>query len=215
MILIFLGAPGSGKGTQSELLQKQGWVVIGTGNIFRNLSQSSFSYAKKVRELLAKGILIPDELTLQLVKEELIKVIKKSKNIVLDGCIRTLEQAQGFEKIMSDLKISKYKVVLFDIEKKEVIRRLSNRLTCPKCFAIYHSETKKPKKEGICDNCQTKLIKRDDDLPKAIEKRFEEYNNKTKPIIEFYQDKNKLLPINSNKPFLEVNNELLNIIKRS
>lgn len=194
MRLIIFGPPGSGKGTYSSLLEKKfGIPKINTGDIFREIIKEKSELSKKISSYVLSGKLVPDEITIQVLKERLAK--KDCKNgFILDGYPRTIKQAEELEKI------SKIDAVINLVVPKEVIvKRLSGRLICPKCNAIYHKIFLKPKKDKICDNCKVKLIQREDDKPSVIRKRFEVYMKQSKPLIKYYRERFPFANVRCNK----------------
>ncbi len=181
MRLIFLGPPGSGKGTQAELLaDKLDIPHISTGDIFRDNIKKETDLGKKAKEYIDKGQLVPDHVTNYMVKGRL----EKLDGYILDGYPRTIPQAK-FLDCIQDID----KVVEFELSDKEVIKRISGRRTCKKCGAMYHIVWNPPKKKGVCDECGSALIQRSDDKPETIKKRLEVYKKQTAPLIDYYSDK--------------------------
>ncbi len=184
MKLIFLGPPGAGKGTLAGLVGKQHKIPqISTGDIFREAVKKQTELGLKVKSIMERGYLVPDELTINLVKERLSREDAR-KGFILDGFPRTIPQADAlnsFQVINA--------VINFQINDDIVIRRLSGRRTCRSCGAIYHIENRPPKTEGICDNCGGELYVRDDDRVDSIKKRIEVYKNQTEPLIQYYREK--------------------------
>jgi len=192
MNLIFLGPPGAGKGTQAKITsQKYGIPQISTGDIFRKALADRTEPGKKAKAIMEKGELVPDDLTIKLVKERLSKDDVKS-GFILDGFPRTVAQAKALDKFKAIDA-----VINFEIDKKEIVRRLTGRRICSNCGAIYHVTDLPPKVPGICDICGGKLYQRDDDKPEAIEKRMEVYTRQTEPLIAFYLAAKKLRNIDS------------------
>lgn len=208
MINIFLGAPGTGKGTVSYLLKKNcNYKHLSTGNIFRNITKRNTQIAKKVRDILKKGELVDDQLTFKVLLEDLEKYNLKKDNIILDGYPRNINQAEilleYFNRHHKDLKIS---VINFKLPESVIIERLTNRLICPKCGKSYHKIffELKPQKEWYCDDDGTKLIQREDDKIKSIKKRLEIYNKETKPLIKYFTDRDILINVDVNDSSQEV-----------
>jgi adenylate kinase len=192
MNLIFLGAPGAGKGTLATQLSKEYDIPqISTGDIFRSAVKEGSDLGRTVQGIMEKGDLVPDALTIELVKERLIQ--KDAQNgYILDGFPRTIAQADAlssFQKI--DM------VINFKIGDDVVIRRLSGRRVCRSCAAIFHVENMPPKVEGKCDECGGELYTRDDDTIESIKNRLRVYKDQTEPLIEYYRDKGLLRDINS------------------
>jgi adenylate kinase len=194
MNLIFLGAPGAGKGTLATLLSKQhGVPQISTGDLFRAAVKEGSELGKKVKGIMEKGELVPDSLTVELVKQRLAKP-DASSGYILDGFPRTIAQADAlaeFEQIDH--------VINFAISDELVIRRLSGRRVCRSCGAIYHVDNMPPKVEGKCDRCGGELYIRDDDKIDSIKNRLRVYKEQTEPLIAYYRDKGLLREIDSSK----------------
>ncbi len=199
MVLIFLGAPGSGKGTQAELFKKDGWVHLSTGDMFRDLMKEETDFAKEVKQIVASGELISDDITTKLLRMNFRKLVDSEKHIILDGYPRTKQQVEDLQKIMDDLDIELTSVINFEIKEDLLIKRLINRRVCSVCGKTYHLINMKPKQPGICDNDNGKLIQRDDDHKAKIVVRLDTYNKLTKPIIGIYQEDNKVFDIDGNK----------------
>lgn len=195
MNLIFVGPQGSGKGTQAKIIsEKLNLDHISTGDLLRNIEGD---IKKKVDKYVNKGLLIPDDLMLEILKKQL------SENFILDGFPRNLKQAEMLSSII-DID----KVVEIFISDKEAIKRLSGRRTCKKCGAIYNIYTNPPKKD-VCDKCGGELIKRKDDNEEAIKKRLEIYHSETEPILEKYP----VLKINGEQEIEKVTKDILKGLK--
>ncbi len=190
MKLIFLGPPGAGKGTiASELSKKMGIPHISTGDLFRKSIKNQTVLGQKVQKIIESGDLVPDALTVAMVKERLNNPDVEN-GYILDGFPRTIMQADSLSQF-SEID----SVINFVIQDEQVIERLAGRRICKNCGEGYHIETLKPQKEGICDKCGEELVKRPDDAPEAIKNRLDVYYESTEPLIEYYKDKNKLKDI--------------------
>ncbi len=201
MRIVIIGPPGSGKGAQSELLQsKLKLKHISSGELLRNEIRKKTIIGKKINSLLKKGDLAPDKI----IDKIITKTIRRKNNFVLDGYPRDLKQTKYLDKIT---KIDK--VLLLKIPSSLIIKRLSSRRIC-KCGETFNLLTKKPKKKGICDKDGKKLYHRDDDKKEIIKRRLKIYKNKTKPMINYYKNNNKLIIIDSSKPLKKVFNEIKN-----
>jgi adenylate kinase len=178
---IILGAPGAGKGTYaSRLQQKLGVDVIATGDIFRELLKEDSELGKKVKGYVEKGMLVPDEVVLEVLKHRLSK-IPKEKGFILDGYPRTLAQAKTLNEI------TKIDVILqLNVPDWIIIERLSTRRICRNCGTVYNINYLKPKVEGICDKCGGQLYQRSDDNPEVIKNRLHVYQEQTKPLIDYF-----------------------------
>lgn len=194
MKLILFGPPGSGKGTYASILERRlGIPKINTGDIFREIIKRKSKLSRKVASYVLSGKLVPDEITVQVLKERIVKKDCKD-GFILDGYPRTIKQAEELEKI------SKIDAVINLVVPMEVIvKRLSGRLICPKCNAIYHKIFLKPKEDEICDKCKVKLIQREDDKPRVIRERLEVYKKQSKPLIKYYKEKLPFANVRCNK----------------
>ncbi len=180
---IIFGAPGAGKGTYaSRLKSKLGVEVIATGDIFRELMKEDSELGRKVRGYVEKGLLVPDEVVVEVLKQRLSK-IPQGKGFILDGYPRTLEQAKILDSIT---KIDV--ILLLDVPDWIIIERLSSRRICRNCGAVYNIRFLKPKVEGICDKCGGPLYQRPDDNPEVIKKRLQVYQEQTRPLLEYFKE---------------------------
>ena len=194
MRLVFIGPPGIGKGTYAKAIsQKYGIPHISTGDIFREEIARGTELGQRVKYYVERGLLVPDEIVVEVVK----KVLQSpmcSKGFILDGFPRTLKQAEELDKITKiDL------VFLFEAPLEVIVERVSGRLVCPKCGAIYHIKWRPPKTPGICDVCGTPLIRRKDDEPEVVRERYKIYKETFAPIIEYYRRKGLLVEIDSSR----------------
>jgi len=181
---IMLGAPGAGKGTYaSRLKEKLDVETIATGDIFRELAKENSDLARKVKGYMEKGLLVPDDVVIEVLNQRLSK-IPQGKGFILDGFPRTMDQAKMLDGI------TKIDVVLMlDVPDWIIIERLSTRRICKNCGTVYNILYLKPKVEGICDKCGGQLYQRSDDNPEVIKKRLQVYKEQTTPLIEFFKEK--------------------------
>ncbi|MFO7635963.1 MAG: adenylate kinase [Clostridia bacterium] len=188
MKIILLGAPGSGKGTQAEFITGLLDIAhISTGDIFRNHIEKMTPLGKQVKEYIEKGLLVPDQLTVEIVRERL-NLKDCEKGFVLDGFPRTLPQAKALEEILKEKGMKLDMVINLVVDDEGVIARMSGRRMCT-CGATYHLLRKPSKQEGICDKCGKELYVREDDKPETVRKRLENYHSNTKPLMDFYDRK--------------------------
>ncbi|MEJ5172146.1 MAG: adenylate kinase [Hydrogenothermaceae bacterium] len=185
--IVFLGPPGAGKGTQSQLLQERfGFIQISTGDLLREAVKNQTPLGVKAKSYMDEGKLVPDELIIDLIKEKLSQI--GNKNIILDGFPRTVPQAKALDDLLANLGRNMDGVILFDITEDEVVKRLSGRRVCPSCGAVYHIVYNPPREDEICDKCGTKIIQREDDREEVVRKRFEVYRDQTAPLTDYYKD---------------------------
>ncbi len=194
MKIVILGAPGAGKGTQAELIAKKYDIAhLSTGEILRKNIITRTKLGKKAQTYVNKGKLVPDDIIINLMKEKM-RSKECKKAFILDGFPRTIAQATVLNEI-ADIDI----VLNIDVNPSILIKRLSGRRSCANCGAIYHLLSNPPKKQGICDKCKGKLYQRDDDKIETVKERLITYNEQTKPLIDFYSSKKKLITINGNR----------------
>ena len=184
MNAIIFGAPGSGKGTYASRLQaKLGVDTVAMGDIFREIMKEDTELGKKVKGYVEKGLLVPDDIVIEVLKHRLAK-IPKGKGFILDGYPRTLEQAETLEGIA---KIDV--IILLMVPDWIIIERLSTRRICKNCGAVYNIRFLKPKVENICDKCGGPLYQRSDDTPEVIKKRIQVYEAQTQPILQLFKER--------------------------
>ena len=190
MNLVFLGPPGAGKGTIAKVAKEAlGVPHISTGDLFRANIKNETELGKRVKEILASGGLVPDEITIKMVENRLSES-DREKGYILDGFPRTIPQAEALSK-MSNVE----GVINFVLSEEEIIKRLSGRRMCPSTGRTYHILFNPPKVEGIDDETGEPLIQRDDDKPEAIRHRLELYNEATAPLIDYYKAKDVVLDL--------------------
>ncbi len=204
MNIILLGAPGSGKGTQAEMLSKTyGIPHVSTGDILREEVMKGTPLGEKVKTYMNRGELVPDELVIEILKNRLQEPDCK-KGFILDGFPRTLKQAKALDVILSEVGLKIDAVVYIDVADEEIIRRLSLRRTCKSCGRVYNLYYNPPKHDEKCDVCGGKLFIRDDDRPEVVEKRLKVFNEETRPLIEYYEGKKLLIRVNGMNPIDKV-----------
>lgn len=191
MYIIMLGAPGSGKGTiGTEICDEFNLVHVATGDIFREEMKNQTELGKKAEEYISQGKLVPDEVTVGMVKSKLDKL----ENVLLDGFPRTIDQAKALEEYLKEKGKEITAVIDLEVPDQDIIKRTSSRVICSnkECGASYNTVFMLPKVEGICDRCGSALTKRKDDNPETIKERLDVYHKNTEPLINFYKEENKL-----------------------
>jgi len=199
MKLILLGAPGAGKGTVAKLLTKEdGSVQISTGDILRGAVQAGSELGKQAEAFMKAGDLVPDELIMGIMEKRL-QEPDCAKGFLLDGFPRTIPQAESLKGLLSKLGITLDMAVNLEVPRDVILDRLTTRRTCSntECQAIYNVKSNPPKQEGVCDKCGSPVIQREDETEAAITHRLETYNQKTAPLIGFYEKEGLLTNINA------------------
>jgi len=199
MKLILLGAPGAGKGTVAKLLtQLDGSVQISTGDILRGAVQAGTELGKQAEAFMKRGDLVPDELIMGIMENRL-QEPDCEKGFLLDGFPRTIPQAEALKDLLARLNIKLDMAVNIDVPREVILDRLTTRRTCSNtaCQAIYNVKSNPPKKEGICDKCGSPVVQREDETEAAISHRLETYNEKTAPLIGYYDKEGLLLTIDA------------------
>ena len=203
-IIIFLGPPGSGKGTQSErLIKDYGFIQLSTGNILREAIKNRTELGKKAKQYMDAGQLVPDDIIIGIIKDKLNEL--KDENIIFDGFPRTIPQAEAFDEMLAKEGKEVDKVILFDVDNEEVVNRLSGRRIDPKTGKTYHIIYNPPPPE-------IEVIQRDDDKEDVIRKRLEVYHRQTKPLVDYYKKKGKLVVVNANSPLDDVYNQIKEVL---
>ena len=212
MHILLMGPPGAGKGTQAEkLIDAYKIPHISTGDMFRAAVSQGTELGKEAKRYMDAGGLVPDVVTIGIVREGLAKP-ECAKGFILDGFPRTQEQAVALDGILQDLGIKLTGVVNIEVPDKDLVARVTGRRICKKCGATYHITFNPPKVEGICDKCGGSLYQRDDDKAETVTKRLEEYDQKTQPLIAYYAKKGILREVDGQKDMSDVTTEVTAIL---
>lgn len=208
MNLIFLGAPGAGKGTHAAVLAKKLDIpAISTGDIIREALKSGTEMGLKAKVYADAGKLVPDEIVIGIIRERLSKADCK-KGFILDGFPRTIPQAEALDKMV---RIDK--VVELDTSEAVILKRLSGRRVCSKCGATYNVDTMPSKVAGICDKCAGTLIQRKDDMPETVKERLKVYHTQTEPLVGFYRKQGKLAVVDGGKELAATQSDILKALE--
>lgn len=204
MKLLLMGPPGAGKGTQAEgIVDNLGIPHISTGDMFRNAIKQGTPLGKKAKEYMDAGKLVPDEVTIGIVKDRL-QQADCEQGFLLDGFPRTVGQAEALDNILIELNMALDKVLDIQASREELMKRLTGRRICKNCGATYHVVFNPAKEEDKCDKCNGELYQRSDDSEETAGNRLNVYNKQTKPLQDFYLSKELLVEINGEKPMSEV-----------
>ena len=204
MQLVLLGPPGSGKGMQGELIVNQYKLAhVSTGNILRKAIGEKTDLGNKALKYMEKGLLVPDDIIVQILEEELDSPCCKN-GFVLDGVPRTIPQAKSLERWLLDRKKPIDRVIYLNVDEDILVKRLTNRRTCVSCGRVYNLMDHPPQNDGQCNVCGGELIQRVDDREDTVRKRFQVYEDQTKPLLEFYKDQNLLVNINGDRMMASV-----------
>ncbi len=204
MRLILMGPPGVGKGTQAKRIAARYDIPqISTGDILREARERNSELGRKAQEYMDSGQLVPDDLILDLM-EQTLKNEKCRNGFILDGFPRTVPQAKGLDTLLDKLNIGLDLVMVLEVSEDIIIKRLSNRRSCPECGAIYNLLTNPPSQDEICNHCGSELIQRTDDQPETIKNRLKVYRDQTAPVISYYEKQDLITTINGTGEVSEV-----------
>ncbi len=213
MNLIFLGAPGAGKGTQAKrVMEKYKIPQVSTGDILREAVKNNTPLGQKAQEFMNKGLLVPDGIVIGII-EETLKDTSFSKGFILDGFPRTIPQAESLDKVLAKLSINLDYVINFQIVEEVLIKRLSGRRVCRECGQLYNIYFNPPIKENYCNQCGQELYQRKDDNIETIRERLKVYDVQTAPLIEYYENKRKLFTIDGNNEQGYIFSQLCNFLE--
>ncbi len=212
MKIIMLGAPGAGKGTQAkQIADKYSIPHISTGDIFRANLKAGTELGKKAKEYMDQGLLVPDELTCDLVMDRIGQDDCKN-GFVLDGFPRTIPQAQALDAALAKINEKMDYAIDVDVPDENIVNRMSGRRACLNCGATYHIVSIPTKVEGICDRCGNKVVLRDDDQPETVKKRLDVYHEQTQPLIDYYKEQNILKTVDGTQPMENVFGTIVEIL---
>lgn len=212
MKIIMLGAPGAGKGTQAKrIAEKYGVPHISTGDIFRANIKQGTELGTKAKTFMDQGLLVPDELVVELVADRIVKEDCKN-GFVLDGFPRTIPQAEALDEALKKLGQTMDYAIDVDVPDENIVSRMSGRRACLECGATYHIVTIPTRVEGICDVCGKEIVLRDDDKPETVQKRLEVYHAQTQPLIDYYKKQNILKTVDGTQPMESVFSAIVEIL---
>jgi adenylate kinase len=215
MILILLGAPGAGKGTQGALLaERLGMPKIATGDILRDAVRRGTELGRKAREYMDAGELVPDEVILGLVRDALASE-EAAAGAILDGFPRNVPQAEALQGMLKEMGAGIDAVVEIDVDDEEIVRRISGRRSCADCGRVFNVHSDPPAQDGVCGVCGGALVQRDDDREETVRRRLEVYRASTAPLVEFYRSEGaRMVRVDGDRPIEGVQREIVERLPR-
>lgn len=212
MILLLLGAPGSGKGTQGRLLSEHYRIpYLSSGDLLRRAIEQDTEFGRQVREYIERGLYVPNTIMVPAAITELTRLRHSQHDggAVLDGFPRTREQAEALDRDLTTEHTQLDRVLLLNVPKEVLVTRLAGRRVCRSCGASYHADTKPPKKAGICDVCGGEVIQRVDDKPEMVDGRLTVYFERTLPLVAYYQQQGRLAQVDGNRAERDVTHAMI------
>lgn len=212
MKIIMLGGPGAGKGTQAKMIaDKYSVPHISTGDIFRANIKNGTELGKKAKEYMDKGMLVPDELTCDLVVDRIAQDDCK-EGFILDGFPRTIPQAEALDAALTKMGESMDYAIEVDVPDDSIVSRMGGRRACLNCGATYHIEFNPTKTPDVCDKCGNEVVLRDDDKPETVLNRLKVYHDQTQPLIDYYKKQNILKSVDGTQPMEKVFSDIIRIL---
>lgn len=213
MVIVMLGAPGAGKGTQADLICAEYNIPhISTGDIFRANIKNGTELGKRAKAYMDKGELVPDALTVEILLDRVAQDDCK-EGYVLDGFPRTIPQAEVLDDALGKLSAKVDYAINVDVPDDAIVARMSGRRSCPDCGTVYHIVYNKPAKEGTCDKCGASLVQRADDAEETVRNRLKVYHDQTAPLIDFYEKKGALKTVDGTQDMKQVTDNIFAILK--
>lgn len=211
-IIVLMGAPGAGKGTQARLIsQRFGWPQISTGDILREIALSDTPLGQHVKQVQASGQLVSDDILAEIIQERTRRPDCQD-GYILDGFPRTIRQAELLDRLATEPG-NELLVMNFTVGRETLIQRLAGRRICPQCKAVYHLHVQPPQRDEVCDRCGTPLHLRSDDMPEAISRRLDVYEENTALVIAYYRERGNLVDLDGGRPTDEVFQDVLRVIE--
>ncbi|HEY83899.1 MAG TPA: adenylate kinase [Chloroflexi bacterium] len=212
--LMFLGAPGSGKGTQAKILgERFNLKHVASGDLFRENLKNETELGKLAKSYMERGDLVPDDVTIAMLKDRLSRPDVQT-GFMLDGFPRTIAQAEALGVMMAEMERHIAAVLYLNVPDDVIVERLSGRLICRNCQNPFHLTFNPPGKEGICDVCGGELYQRDDDKPETVRSRLKIYHIQTKPLVDYYSEKGALVEIDGAGGFSEITERLIEAVQQ-
>ncbi|MBI1331834.1 MAG: adenylate kinase [Armatimonadetes bacterium] len=210
MRIILIGPPGVGKGTQAALLaSRKGVHTLSSGEIFRREIEAQTDLGRLAQRYISHGELVPNGVTIEMMAKRLRDAEVRKHGFILDGFPRTVKQADALQEILTELEMPLQRVFSLQAPDELIVKRLSGRMGCTKCGAIYHSVNKPPRREGYCDVCNSPIVVRSDDQPETIRERLRVFRENTAPVVEYYSDLGMLTAIDATRDAEEVYKDIV------
>ncbi len=210
-ITVFLGAPGSGKGTQAkQLSDNNGFVHLSTGDMLRSAIKNQMPVGLKAKSFMDQGNLVPDSVMIELIEEALAPLPETSK-VILDGFPRTVPQAEALDK---KAKTQVSQAINFEVPEPVLVSRLTGRRTCPSCGESYHLVYIPPAKKDTCNKCGAGLIQRNDDCEEVVRRRLEVFKSQNQGLVDYFSNHKKLINLNANQPVNEIQNQIIKALNQ-
>ncbi|MBS1726745.1 MAG: adenylate kinase [Armatimonadetes bacterium] len=210
MRIILIGPPGVGKGTQAALLaSRKGVHTLSSGEIFRREIEAQTDLGRLAQRYISHGELVPNGVTIEMMAKRLRDAEVRKHGFILDGFPRTVKQADALQEILTELEMPLQRVFSLQAPDELIVKRLSGRMGCTKCGAIYHSVNKPPRREGYCDVCNSPIVVRSDDQPETIRERLRVFRENTAPVVEYFSDLGMLTAIDATRDAEEVYKDIV------
>lgn len=208
MRLVLVGAPGCGKGTHSAwMVAEYGIPQISTGDILREAVAKDMPLGREAKAFMDSGGLVPDALILGLMRERL-TLPDAARGFILDGFPRTIPQAEGLDGLLAERQAPLDRVIKIDLDRAELVRRLTSRRVCPSCKAVYNVSFRPPRVAGVCDACGAGIVQREDDTEATVLKRLGVYDAQTAPLVRYYTERNLLGAVDGNQGYAETRTQI-------
>jgi adenylate kinase len=212
MFLVLLGAPGAGKGTQAAMIsRKVGLAHIASGDLFRQAVEKGTELGQSVKAYMDKGMLVPDEVTIQVISERLNEPDCQT-GCIFDGFPRTVEQAKALDKTLASQGKAIDKAIYVEVSDEELLKRLGGRWICRQCQTPYHEVTSPPRIPNKCDKCGGELYQRSDDTEETVKERLKVYFAQTTPVLDYYRAEAKLVKVDGKRGIEEVSEEIIDVL---
>jgi len=209
VFVVFLGAPGSGKGTQAtSLAEKYGLVHVATGDLLRDAVRLGTELGAKARGYMERGELVPDDLVVAMVMDRLSQP-DAARGVVMDGFPRNLDQARALDRALRERGLAVDLVIYLRVPDAVLVSRLAGRWECPSCRTPYHEVSSPPRVAGKCDRCGQPLVQRPDDRPDTVRRRLQVYLEQTAPLLEYYREQGVLVEVDGDQPIPEVSRQIV------